>query len=143
MDFAENDLVGEIPSEIGWLNKTLRILQLESNALSGRIPDSMNRLTNVEVVWLHDNLFTGIVPVGLCYFKRIGKVQSIWIDCEEVECSCACDCTAVDVGEDGTALDATTGLQREDLNSTNSTNTTGLQPEGSNSTVRPNSTMIR
>jgi len=99
LDLAENNLVGEIPIEIGNLNDTLRILQLESNDLTGLIPFEMNRLTNVEIVLLHDNMFTGNVPVGLCYFQRIGKIDSISIDCEEVECSCRCDCAGDSVLE--------------------------------------------
>ena len=78
----------KIPDSIGLLNNTLRILQLEENELTGQLPFGMNRLTNVETVWLYDNLLTGNVPIGLCYFKRIGKTETIWIDCPEVGCSC-------------------------------------------------------
>lgn len=102
LDLAENQLTGEIPTEIGWLNVTIRQLQLESNGLVGTLPVSMNRLTSVQDVWIYGNNFNGNVPIGLCYFKRIGKVQTIWIDCEELGCECNCECAPEPVVEDVT-----------------------------------------
>ncbi|CAB9496784.1 leucine Rich Repeat [Seminavis robusta] len=108
LDLAENDLVGNIPGSVGLLNDTLRILQLEDNGLTGNLPFEMNRLTSVQQVWLQHNMLTGNVPAGLCYFKRIGKVETIWVDCEEVACDCNCMCSTV-TEEDGEMGEAENG----------------------------------
>lgn len=133
LDLAGNALNGNIPDDISLLNVTLQILQLESNSFTGAIPNSMSRLTNVEAVWLGDNSLTGNVPVGLCYFKRIGKVQSIWIDCEEVECACSCDCyvapVVLETAAPVFAPDTVQGVG-------NSTVQAPLQPGAGNSTVQ-------
>jgi Leucine-rich repeat (LRR) protein len=107
LDLAENKLGNTIPTTVGWLNNTLRFLQLEFNNLNGTIPDSLGRLTRVQEVWLQENLLTGFVPPTLCYFERIGKVDSVWVDCDEVVCTCClCNEYNVDAGaddEDGAA----------------------------------------
>jgi hypothetical protein len=103
LDLAENNLVDSIPANVGLLNSTLRFLQLEFNNLNGTIPDSMGRLTNVQEMWLQENMLTGSVPPTLCYFQRIGKVGSIWVDCDQVSCSC-CLCVDDNV-DDGNDVD--------------------------------------
>ncbi|GLT65079.1 hypothetical protein SLA2020_375310 [Shorea laevis] len=64
MDLSENYLNGSIPSSINKL-ENLRVLLLENNELSGKIP-SMNRLNNLEALDLSNNNLFGNIPSSLC-----------------------------------------------------------------------------
>ena len=58
---GDNQLTGEIPSELGSLTN-LTHLRLDGNQLSGEIPSELGRLMKLEVLYLSGNLLTGCVP---------------------------------------------------------------------------------
>jgi len=61
---ADNNLIGSIPSEIGQLSSLLT-LQLASNDLSGNIPGSLGDLDNLTGLVFSYNDFSGVLPDSL------------------------------------------------------------------------------
>ncbi|PWA52170.1 serine/threonine/dual specificity protein kinase, catalytic domain-containing protein [Artemisia annua] len=59
--FENNRLKGPIPSTLG-LVKSLEIVRLDRNALSGDVPSNFNNLTNATELYLSNNQLTGPVP---------------------------------------------------------------------------------
>lgn len=83
LDLRENNLSGSIPNSIGTLNSLLELqlgnnqlsgdipampsslqiaLNLSNNLFQGRIPETLSRLTALEVLDLSDNKFSGEIP---------------------------------------------------------------------------------
>ena len=60
-----NQLTGEIPSEIGNLNNLGRLL-LNDNQLTGEIPSEIGNLNNLDELWLNNNQLTGEIPESIC-----------------------------------------------------------------------------
>ena len=61
---SSNQLVGEIPHEIGNIIK-LQTLNLSNNLLVGSIPETISRLTEIESLDLSHNMLTGRIPTEL------------------------------------------------------------------------------
>ncbi|XP_021814902.1 receptor-like protein 2 [Prunus avium] len=61
---SKNNIVGDIPTEIGQL-QLLQELYLDSNNFSGIIPDQISNLKNLEILTLSMNLLSGIIPSSL------------------------------------------------------------------------------
>ncbi|KAL3620748.1 hypothetical protein CASFOL_035660 [Castilleja foliolosa] len=59
--FENNQLTGPIPSTLG-LVRTLEVLRLDGNSLSGSVPRNFNNLTSVQELYLANNRLTGPVP---------------------------------------------------------------------------------
>lgn len=66
-----NDIVGEIPSELGFMSNSLVDLQLENNALIGRIPLALAYLTDLVTLTLDDNRLSGNIPSHLGYLTKL------------------------------------------------------------------------
>ncbi|XP_008226514.2 PREDICTED: receptor-like protein 2 [Prunus mume] len=64
IDLSTNNIVGDIPIEIGQL-QLLHTLGLDSNNFSGVIPDQISNLRNLEVLNLSMNHLSGIIPSSL------------------------------------------------------------------------------
>ncbi|KAH7688387.1 Non-specific serine/threonine protein kinase protein [Dioscorea alata] len=64
LDLSSNQLVGEIPWEIGNIIK-LHVLNLSNNLLVGSIPGTLSRLTEIESLDLSHNMLTGNIPTEL------------------------------------------------------------------------------
>ena len=60
----ENELSGEIPSELGSLTNLAR-LYLYDNQLTGEIPSELSDLENLENLYLAGNQLSGCIPTGL------------------------------------------------------------------------------
>ncbi len=58
LNLPDNALIGNIPSEIGELDK-LEVLYLNQNQLSGEIPISIYDLSNLNYLSFTDNQLTG------------------------------------------------------------------------------------
>jgi Leucine-rich repeat (LRR) protein len=63
--FPQNDLYGEIPSDVGYRLPNLRILNICFNKFHGSIPSSLHNLTKIETIRMSCNLLSGSVPPGL------------------------------------------------------------------------------
>ena len=62
---SNNQLTGEIPSEIGNLTN-LTELRLYINDLTGSIPPEIGNLTNLTQLFLNSNQLTGTIPDEIC-----------------------------------------------------------------------------
>ena len=62
---GNNELIGEIPVEIGTLTN-LMYLGLQFNQLTGEIPVEIGNLINLGELWLNNNQFTGEIPESIC-----------------------------------------------------------------------------
>ena len=65
LDLSNNQLTGEIPSEIGSLTN-LTLLTLNGNQITGEIPPEIGNLTNLEYLYLYNNQLTGVIPESIC-----------------------------------------------------------------------------
>mmetsp|Transcript_36712 Transcript_36712/g.88748 ORF Transcript_36712/g.88748 Transcript_36712/m.88748 type:complete len:2674 (+) Transcript_36712:708-8729(+) len=64
INLADNQLEGEVPSEIFFLT-TLKKLDLGYNAFNGQLHNVIGALTSLESLHLYHNQFTGRLPAGL------------------------------------------------------------------------------
>ncbi|KAL1204497.1 Receptor-like protein 9a [Cardamine amara subsp. amara] len=64
LDLSNNELSGEIPKELGDLQR-MRALNLSHNSLSGLIPESFSNLTDIESIDLSFNVLHGAIPQDL------------------------------------------------------------------------------
>ncbi len=64
LNLKENRLSGPIPAELGNLSN-LTVLKLRGNDLSGAIPSELTRMTNLTILWLGHSKLTGCIPGGL------------------------------------------------------------------------------
>ena len=58
---AENNLIGQIPSEISVL-RNLDVLAMNGNCLYGSLPSAFGMMSNLQQLYLHDNGLNGFVP---------------------------------------------------------------------------------
>nr|QJR84046.1 CARD1-like protein 1 [Phtheirospermum japonicum] len=72
--FGNNQLSGEIPSQLFSSNLTLIHLLLENNQLTGRIPSSLALVQTLEIVRLDRNLLNGSVPVNLNSLTSVNEL---------------------------------------------------------------------
>ena len=56
---------GTLPHELSLFSDTLKELNLTGGSLSGTIPDSLTKLTNMQVMTVADNCFTGDLPEAI------------------------------------------------------------------------------
>lgn len=68
-----NNLNGELPSEIGYLDK-LEYITIYENKLSGELPSTFSRLKNLECIYAYNNNFTGSIPEGLCEMTKLKTI---------------------------------------------------------------------
>ncbi|XP_028792417.1 receptor like protein 21-like [Neltuma alba] len=64
LDLSSNQLVGEIPSQIGYLD-AIHALNLSNNQLKGLIPETFSNLKQIESLDLSHNKLTGHIPAQL------------------------------------------------------------------------------
>ena len=91
LELPGNNLTGEIPDRsldrdvpiVGVL-KSLRVLNLRDNALSGRIPSALANFENLNALDLRYNYFTGPIPTDLCRFESTINPQQgdVYLPCE-------------------------------------------------------------
>ena len=70
---ADNQLSGEIPSELGSLSN-LSLLSLWDNELSGEIPSELGSLSNLETLHLDENQLTGEIPSELGNLSNLNSL---------------------------------------------------------------------
>lgn len=74
LELENNKLIGFIPPEIGNFTK-LKILNLSNNQLNGNIPPEIGELCRVEKLNLRNNQLSGDIPAGVIGLKRVESLS--------------------------------------------------------------------
>ena len=74
LGLSDNQLVGELPPELGNLNNLL-FLFLRGNQLTGAIPPEMGDLSNLEGLYLSGNELTGEIPPKLGNLANLSRLD--------------------------------------------------------------------
>ena len=74
LELSENNLQGEIPSEIGQLQK-LSYLSFHNNQLIGEIPSEIGQLRLLTVLRLSNNQLTGKIPIEIGQLQILGDLS--------------------------------------------------------------------
>ncbi|CAM0943759.1 unnamed protein product [Alopecurus aequalis] len=74
VSLSENNLRGELPTSLANLSKSLEVLDLGSNHISGTIPDNIDNLLNLTMLFLDGNLLTGKIPSTLGHLSNLGAL---------------------------------------------------------------------
>ena len=74
LDLSNNQLTGEIPTELGSLS-SLVYLDLSENALSGTIPASLGNLSNLETLRLFSNQLSEEIPTELGNLSNLNELS--------------------------------------------------------------------
>ena len=75
LDLEENQLTGEIPASIGQMQR-LGSLFISNNQLTGKIPSEISNLSNLEICRLYGNQLTGEIPTG---FGNLSKLRYCYL----------------------------------------------------------------
>lgn len=73
-----SNMTGPIPSSIGRLTSTLKILSLSDSNFTGSIPDSLQSLTDIHEIYLANNAFSGTLPEWLGSFEEMRHLRVYW-----------------------------------------------------------------
>ncbi|XP_076893026.1 uncharacterized protein LOC143544938 [Bidens hawaiensis] len=74
LDLSKNNLVGPLPTEVGYLNM-LSALDLSDNNISGNIPSSIGGCVSLSWLNLKANLFNGTIPPSLSSLKGLVELD--------------------------------------------------------------------
>lgn len=69
------NLVGPIPSSIGGLLRSLEVLDLSGNRLTGQIPSSFGSLLKLQKLILHGNQLNGAIPESLGQLNELERLD--------------------------------------------------------------------
>ncbi|KAL6661908.1 hypothetical protein ACP70R_001292 [Stipagrostis hirtigluma subsp. patula] len=79
IDLSENQLTGDIPSEIGLLS-ALHLLNLSRNCIRGNIPDELGNMTSLESLDLSWNDLSGTIPLSLTSMESLSCLNLSYND---------------------------------------------------------------
>merc|ERR1712166_459548 len=65
INLMANNLIGELPNELGLLTNVYQLLNFDTNSLSGSIPSSLSMLTKLQGINLSYNQFESTIPTEL------------------------------------------------------------------------------
>jgi Leucine-rich repeat (LRR) protein len=71
LSLDKNQLTGPLPSEICFLSQ-LSYLSLDNNQLTGPIPTEIGSLSQLSVIYLHSNQLTGAIPSEIGSISQLG-----------------------------------------------------------------------
>ncbi|KAL3635199.1 hypothetical protein CASFOL_019746 [Castilleja foliolosa] len=74
--FGNNQLTGEIPSQLFSSNMTLKHLLIDDNQLTGIIPSSLTLVLTLEIVRLDRNNLNGSLPIN---FNSLASVRELYL----------------------------------------------------------------
>jgi hypothetical protein len=114
LSLSENQLTGEIPSEIGNLTN-LTWLRLDDNQLTGSIPPEIGNLTNLTFMYLGDNQLTGQIPESICDIDNIDWSSNSFYITNNQLCPPYPSCIEDYVGEQDTSGCAQVSIFNETL----------------------------
>ncbi|MBN2103269.1 T9SS type A sorting domain-containing protein, partial [bacterium] len=73
INLPNNNLVGSIPSEIGWLT-AVEEMYLQSNALEGNVPSEIGDLVNLKEISFDHNDLSGAIPASIGNLNKLEKL---------------------------------------------------------------------
>eukprot|EP01018_Ginkgo_biloba_P029422 Gb_11994 [translate_table: standard] len=82
IDLGDNHLKGILPVSIGQLSTELYYLRLSGNYIGGEIPQQIANLTNLTLIDLSFNNFTGRIPPAL---GRLQKLERLYLGANKLE----------------------------------------------------------
>ena len=65
---------------------------MEQNQLTGEIPSELGQLTHLDFFVTIDNNMSGSMPTEVCNNVDSGILKYVFTDCEKVSCDCCEDC---------------------------------------------------
>ena len=68
-----NILQGELPTSIASLSRSLERLLLTANKISGTIPQEIEQLTNIKLLYMENNLLSGSIP------ESLGNLENLYV----------------------------------------------------------------
>ncbi|KAH9306595.1 hypothetical protein KI387_010999, partial [Taxus chinensis] len=74
IDLSLNHLTGVMPSSVGQLPQTLEKLYFSFNKIGGEIPPQIGNLTNLTLLALDGNIFTGTIPSTITKLQRMERL---------------------------------------------------------------------
>lgn len=74
IDLGMNNMIGQLPSEIGNLNK-LRVLKFHNNHIHGPIPPGIGSLDSLRVLFLYNNDFEGSIPSEIVNLSELQELR--------------------------------------------------------------------
>jgi len=100
---GHNAITGLLPSQLGLLTASLRVLNVSNNALSGEFPTELYSLflgsnqTEWSVDMTGNPMLSGTLPDSLCDRILINNGTNFtWsFDCTDIFCGCQCDCPSL------------------------------------------------
>ena len=81
---SHNQFTSRIPAVIGTFEE-MRILAMDNNRFYGDVPD-LKTLRKLEVLWLHNNHLTGIIPENVVSKHNNTKIQDLRFRGNYIEC---------------------------------------------------------
>ncbi len=79
LKLGDNNLCGEIPSEIGSLEKLI-ILDFFNNKLTGKIPETIGNLKKLQQLYLGQNFdLSGELPSSICNLTNLWMLNMTWL----------------------------------------------------------------
>ncbi len=76
LNLDSNEITGNIPETFAQLKK-MEVLSLCGNRLQGSIPSFLGSFTNLKELWLHDNYFTGSIPETFVNLKNLTDLRLV------------------------------------------------------------------
>jgi hypothetical protein len=68
-----NQISGKLPDQLDQYHPQLTDLNFDYNSMTGPLPDSLGRLSQLRSLQLQDNAFTGPLPISLANLTALGE----------------------------------------------------------------------
>ncbi|GLT33903.1 hypothetical protein SLA2020_084560 [Shorea laevis] len=75
LDFGPNHFKGHLPTSIANLSRRLEFLSIESNQISGRLPNGIGNLIGLTSLIFDDNFLTGEIPNSIGRLEKLNKLR--------------------------------------------------------------------
>ncbi|KAH9319088.1 hypothetical protein KI387_020857, partial [Taxus chinensis] len=76
IDLSGNHLTGNLPSSVSQLSRVLSFLALDSNKIEGNIPSGIANLTKLALLDLADNCFNGTIPSAI---NKLPNLEQLYL----------------------------------------------------------------
>uniref|UniRef100_A0ACD6AME3 Uncharacterized protein n=1 Tax=Avena sativa TaxID=4498 RepID=A0ACD6AME3_AVESA len=77
LDVGDNKLRGELPNTVGNLSTQLEYFITNMNYITGKVPEGIGNLVNLEFLEMNNNLFEGTIPAS---FGKLTKLNQLHLE---------------------------------------------------------------